>query len=223
MNETFLTVADRGEATFAVRGSQFVGRVAPVDSVDMAEAFVKETRQDHPDATHHVPAYRVRTDPLREYASDDGEPGGSAGKPTLTVLEREELENVVAVVTRYYGGTNLGVGGLARAYGRAVKLGIEAAGITEQQPHEQAVVCVEYDDSGTVRGILESADIGYDADYAEHVTFRVRVPLHRAEALFDRLRSATGGRVDIDTVAESSTDDRASEVDSTDNEQSDER
>ena len=203
MSETYRTVAGRGEAAFEVRGSRFLGRVAPADSVAAAEAALEETRREHPDATHVVPAYRVRTDPLREYASDDGEPGGSAGKPALTVLEREELENVVAVVVRYYGGTNLGVGGLARAYGRAVKLAIEAAGVLEEHPHERVSVGVAYDDSGTVRGILESENVEFEADYAERVVFDVRVVTTESEALFDRLRSATSGRANIEPLGPS--------------------
>ena len=190
----------RGEAAFVVRGSEFVGRVAPAESVAVAEAFVEEVRREHPDATHNVPAYRVRAAPMVESESDDGEPGGSAGKPALTVLEREGVENVVAVVTRYYGGTNLGVGGLARAYGRAVKRALDDAGTVERRPHERAVVTVEYDDSGTVRGIFESAGVEFEADYAESVAFDVRVVTTEREALFDRLRSATSGRADIEPL-----------------------
>ena len=123
-------------------------------------------------------------------------------------MQREDLENVVSVVTRYYGGTNLGVGGLARAYAHAVKLALEAAGIIEQRPHERAVVAVEYDDSGTVRGILESAGVEFEATYAAHVVFRVRVSTAEAETLFDRLRSATSGRARIDAVDETRPNDR---------------
>jgi uncharacterized YigZ family protein len=198
VNETYRTVEARGEAAFEERGSRFVGRVAPVESIAEAETFVEEITTQYADATHNVPAYRVRTDPLREYSNDDGEPGGSAGKPALTVLQREALENVAAVVTRYYGGTNLGVGGLARAYARAVKTAIEDAGVVESRPHETVVVGVEYDDSGLVRGILESAAVEFDARYDEHVEFRVRVPTTDSDDLRDRLLSATSGRADID-------------------------
>jgi uncharacterized YigZ family protein len=216
VDETYRTVTGRGKAAFEVRGSRFIGRVASAESVTAAEEFIGAIEREHTDATHNVPAYRVRADPLREYASDDGEPGGSAGKPALTVLKRENIENVASVVTRYYGGTNLGVGGLARAYGRAVKLALADAGITEQRPHERATVTVEYDDSGTVRGILESSSVEFDADYEAHVAFRVRVPLTEAETLFDRLRSATSGRAEIDTTsthADDRTDDESDDTD----------
>lgn len=200
MTETYRTVAGRGEAVFEERGSRFIGHIAPVESVAAAEEFVAGVEDEYPDATHNVPAYRVRTDPLREYASDDGEPGGSAGKPALTVLEREQLENVVAVVTRYYGGTNLGVGGLARAYGRAVKLALDDAGTAEQRPHERLRLTVDYDDSGTVRGILESSEVDFEAEYGERVVFVVRVPSADDEGLRERLLSATSGRAELESV-----------------------
>jgi uncharacterized YigZ family protein len=200
MSEAYLTVAERARADFEVKGSEFVGHVAPAASVEAAEAFVAEVREAYADATHNVPAYRVPAgdgDMLREWSSDDGEPTGSAGKPALNVLVQRDLRNVVAVVTRYYGGVNLGVGGLARAYARGVSDAVEAAGEVEERPHERFTATVDYDDSGTVRGILESAGPEFDAAYEERVTFEVRVPVDDADGLRDRLRSATGGRVEL--------------------------
>ncbi|AOW79287.1 hypothetical protein HTSR_0077 [Halodesulfurarchaeum formicicum] len=201
MADTYRTVAEVGRAYFEVRGSEFTGHVAPVRSKDAAEAYIEEVRAEFSGATI-IPAYRVRVDSgsgyiLREYQSDSHEPTGSAGKPALNVLVQQELENVVAVVARYYGGTNLGIGGLARAYGRGVKEAVEDAGITERRPEATFDVEVVYDDSGTVRGILESAGVEFDADYEETVSFRVSVPVDEAAALKDRLRSATSGRADI--------------------------
>ena len=209
MTDAYLTVAERATARFEVQGSEFLGHVAPVDTVEAAESFVEEVRGEYADATHNVPAYRVpagepsaRTpgaDPmLREYSSDDGEPTGSAGKPALNVLQQREIRNVAAVVTRYYGGTNLGVGGLARAYSRAVKEGVDAAGVVEERPHRTLVVETEYDDSGTVRGVIESTGVEFDADYGERVRFDLRVPVAEVEALRERLNDATSGRVEID-------------------------
>lgn len=201
-DERFLTVSERGQARFEIRGSEFIGHVAPARTRDAAEAVIEEIRTAYDDATHNVPVYRVRVDSgggyiLREYQSDDGEPTGSAGKPALNVLQQQEIENVVAVVTRYYGGTNLGVGGLARAYSRGVKEALEAAGTTEQRPTERFEVEVEYDDSGTVRGLLESAGVSFDAEYAESVSFAVTVPKADGAELRDQIRSATSGRASI--------------------------
>jgi uncharacterized YigZ family protein len=195
-DDAYLTLADRAEASFTVQGSEFLAHAAPVESVATAEAFIEEIEDAYDDATHNVPAYRVRADPFREYASDDGEPSGSAGKPMLSVLQGQGIQNVCVVVTRYFGGTELGVGGLVRAYSGAVKDVLEAAAIVEERPHEQFSITVDYDDSGTVRGILESEGVDFEADYGETVAFDVRVPVAAAEGLRDRLRSATSGRVD---------------------------
>ena len=209
MTDAYLTVAEHATARFEVRGSEFLGHVAPVDTVEAAESFVEAVRGEYADATHNVPAYRVPAGErserapgsapmLREYSSDDGEPTGSAGKPALNVLQQREIRNVAAVVTRYYGGTNLGVGGLARAYSRAVKDGVDAAGVAEERPHRRLVVETEYDDSGTVRGVIESTGVEFDADYGERVRFELRVPVAEVDALRERLNDATSGRVEIE-------------------------
>ena len=208
MADSFRTVSGPGQARFEVRGSEFVGHVDRADSVEAAEEFVEAVRAEYDDATHNVPAYRVpagEASPntvtevmLREYQSDDGEPTGSSGKPALNVLQQRDLRNVVAVVTRYYGGTNLGVGGLARSYSRAVKEAVDDAGVAEQQPRHRFSVVVDYDDSGTVRGLLEGADCEFDAAYEADVAFEVSTPVDESADLRDRIRSATSGRATID-------------------------
>jgi uncharacterized YigZ family protein len=195
-DDTYRTVAERASAAVEVQGSEFIGHAIPAPNVAEAEAFVDAVSDEYDGATHNVPAYRVRSDPFREYESDNGEPTGSAGKPALNVLQQRDLENVAVVVTRYYGGTNLGVGGLARAYGKAVKDVVDEAGVVERRPHETVVVTVDYDDSGTVRGIVESEGVEFDAAYEERVTFTLRVPVAEADDLRDRIRSATSGRAD---------------------------
>jgi uncharacterized YigZ family protein len=214
VTKTYRTLAGRGEAAFEIRGSEFLGHAAPAPDVERAEAFLGRVREEYADATHNAPAYRVRTDSgpdgassprdgapggmLREYSSDDGEPSGSAGKPMLNVLQGRELENCVVAVTRYYGGTNLGVGGLVRAYSRAVKEAVDDAGVVEERPCERFGAVVDYDDSGTVRGILESAGVEFEASYEDRVRFAIRAPVAEADDLRDRLRSATSGRVELE-------------------------
>ncbi len=197
--DPYRTVGGPGETRFEVRGSEFYGFVDAARDRTAAEAFVERVREEYPDATHVVPAYRVRGSVLRAYADDDGEPSGSAGDPALNVLEQRELENVVAAVVRYYGGTNLGVGGLARAYSRAVADAVDDAGVVTERPQATVRVEVEYDDSGTVRSALESAGVAFEATYEERVVFEVRVPVAERASLLDAIRSATSGRAEIDT------------------------
>ena len=202
---TIRSVADPGQVEFTVRGSRFIGIIAPAIRVDAAECVLEAIRNEYPDATHHVSAYRVPADPaeptgrVREFARDDGEPTGSAGKPALRVLTGQELRNVVAVVVRYYGGTNLGIGGLVSAYTRSVTEAIEAAEIERTVPTRELRVRTTYDDSGTVRGILESSDVTFDAHYDAVVQFIIQMPIDRRERILERLRNATSDRIEFET------------------------
>lgn len=198
-DESYRTIRTRGRAEFDVHGSTFICHASPARTVARAEGFIEEIGAQYEEATHNVPAYRVREgDLMREWSSDVGEPTGSAGKPTLSVLAKRDLQNVAVVVTRYFGGTELGIGGLARAYSRGTNEAVDAAGVVTRRPQERIDVAVSYDDSGTVRGILESRGVEFDAEYAEQAMFEVWVPTVDADELRDSLRSATSGRVEID-------------------------
>lgn len=195
MTDEYTTVSGEGDATFEDRGSEFVGYVAPVTDEDEARRFVEEVREQHTDATHHVPAYRIRDDDtVRGIYDDDGEPSGSAGKPVLELLRGEDVENTVAVVVRYYGGTKLGYGGLVRAYTETAKRALKDAGTQTTVPRAELRVEVGYDDSGTARDVLESEGVPFDAEYEEAVVFAVRPPAEEVDSLKDRLLSATSGR-----------------------------
>ncbi|AWB26551.1 IMPACT family protein [Halococcoides cellulosivorans] len=198
MSETYRTIEGRGEAAFSVAGSEFFGIAEPVETVADAEALHASVREADPDATHHVLAYRVRADPVRRYADGDGEPSGSAGKPALGVLDGEDLLDVAVAIVRHFGGTELGVGGLVKAYSRATREAIADAGVVTRRPHDCLSITCTYDDSGSVRAILDSEGVEFDAEYAERVTFDVRVPSADREALEDRIASATSGRASVE-------------------------
>lgn len=198
MCETYRTVTEVGESQFTVRGSRFIGRIEPARDKPTAESAIQRVREAHPEASHVVTAYRVRADPLREWSTDDGEPRGTAGAPVLNVLAGEQLENVVATVVRYFGGTELGTGGLARAYGAAVKEAVAATQVIDRAPRVDLTVTVGYDDSGRTRSILEAAELAFEADYAADATFRVTVPSHEAAAVRDQVLSVTSGRAALE-------------------------
>ena len=126
--QEYLTPAGFGEAELVEKRSRFIARVWPVPSEAEALACIADMRRQHRDATHNVFAYIIKGGPTR--CSDDGEPQGTSGQPTLNVFQSETIENVCCVVTRHYGGTPLGAGGLVRAYSRAAKLALDKAGIT---------------------------------------------------------------------------------------------
>ena len=119
----------RGEAELVEKRSRFIGQVWRVDSEAEARARIEEVRRQHYDARHHCWCYRIREEGVERY-SDDGEPQGTAGQPMLNVFQRENVTNVVCVVTRYFGGILLGAGGLVRAYTQSAKDALDAAGIS---------------------------------------------------------------------------------------------
>lgn len=201
MSEPIRTVGGPGRAGFTVEGSRFLGHAGPARTVEEADKFINEVEAEHPEATHVVPASRVRAADgsfLTERADDRGEPTGSAGKPVLTVLQRRGLEDVVVAVVRYFGGTELGIGGLSRAYVRAASAAIDDAGVIDRVPTVPVRVRVGYDDSGTARRVLEAEGLDFEADYAGAVTFEAWLPAADRDRIADRLLSATSGRADIE-------------------------
>lgn len=157
----YRTPAARAEHEDLVLGSTFIAVVTPVESVEEAGALVAEQRALHPDATHHCWAYKVDSE-MR--SSDDGEPGGSAGRPMLEVILKRDLDRCAAVVVRYYGGRKLGVGGLARAYGGAVARALDAAGVRDVVDTVAITVKAPFASVDTVLRELQDAEAAFDAD-----------------------------------------------------------
>ncbi|HWP79871.1 MAG TPA: YigZ family protein [Candidatus Acidoferrum sp.] len=129
----YTTIATLGEAGHIDRRSRFLGRAKPVTSEEEAVSFIKSLREAERDASHHCYAYRLRENNLSRH-SDDGEPQGTAGLPIMDVLAKGELTDLAVVVTRWFGGTLLGTGGLVRAYTRAAKEAVTAGGVAVMTP-----------------------------------------------------------------------------------------
>jgi len=134
-----------------IKGSRFIGMLAPAGSEEAAMEVIERIRAAHPSATHWVYAWRI--DPERTRSTDDGEPSGTAGRPLADRLKGHELEAVVLVVVRYYGGTKLGTGGLVRAYGAAASAVIDAAEVVEIDRRTTVVVTVRPKLEGPIRGV----------------------------------------------------------------------
>lgn len=182
-----------------IRGSRFFASLERADDPGQAMAFVELLREEFPDATHHCFAWRCGPGGEQVRHSDDGEPNGTAGRPILQEIEGRGLTNVVAVVTRYYGGTKLGTGGLVRAYGEAAAAALDKAGIQEEPVVEVLELRHGYDDTGAVKGVLTAFDAKIlSADYGTEVELRIAVPVEHADAVKIALRDATQGRLDLD-------------------------
>lgn len=183
-----------------VQGSRFVAVAAPVASVEEATALLDELRAAHPDASHHVWAYRVGE---AQRFSDDGEPGGTAGRPVLEVVLKRDLDFVAVVVVRYFGGRKLGAGGLARAYGAAAARALDAAGEQVVVDLARLRVTASFADADVVLRTLDAeADVargeaGYDA---AGLVLEVTLPETDIPELAERLREVTRGAASIERV-----------------------
>ena len=190
----YRTVAGNAVAETEVKRSRFLCRIERVDSEKVARTVVERARKEHWDARHHCSAFVLGPDGAVQRSSDDGEPSGTAGAPMLEVLRGREVSDVVAVVTRWFGGTLLGAGGLVRAYGDAVRAGLDAAGVHERVLAALFDVDVSHAAAGRLESDLRARGVDVqDATYAERVTVRVAVdPATDLDALLAEL---TGGTV----------------------------
>jgi len=165
------------------RNSRFVATLAPVVTVEAAKAFVARVRSEFADASHNVPAYLVgHGSSVIAHCSDDGEPSGTAGRPALAVLQGSGLGDVAVVVTRYFGGTKLGPGGLVRAYGDAVRRVVALAELAHRVPVHTALIALPYGLFEQARLLLVAhAGVLLAQDFAAEVTLTVRLPVARLD------------------------------------------
>lgn len=173
---SYLTLARNGQAEIEAKRSRFLCTLERVEDEAAARAVVDRLRREHWDARHHCSAFVLGPSGVVERSSDDGEPAGTAGAPMLEVLRGREVSDVVAVVTRWFGGTLLGSGGLVRAYGDAVRAGLDATGTLRRELLHELTLDVEHADAGRVETELRTRGIAIlDTTYAAHVSFLVGV------------------------------------------------
>jgi len=194
--------AHAGQGLVEAKGSRFYARAAPAADEGAVRAVLDAARTEHPAANHHTYAYRLGPDGTTSRYSDDGEPGGTAGRPIMDALLHAGLVDAVVVVSRIFGGVLLGSGGLARAYGGAAVAAVRAAGVTVMRPHLRLDIAVAYDLLGAIEQELRRADLHpLDAVYAANVNVAVLVPVADVPALRARLADVTAGRARV-TVAD---------------------
>ena len=199
--DRYLIAPGGPEVEVKIKGSRFLGRIFPAADLDEAQRHLAAVRQEHYSATHHC--WAVRTvgpdDPETRY-DDDGEPSGTAGVPILQQLERADWHLALCVVTRYYGGTKLGTGGLAKAYGQAAAAAMEAVKPRVRYRSRRLVFSVPFDDLGTVETLIaksNAAVLEVDRQFGERPAFTLTLKASRAEAVEKALIEATAGRVHV--------------------------
>jgi uncharacterized YigZ family protein len=190
---SYLTVARTAEADLEVKRSRFRCHVERVADEDAARAVVERIRKQHWDARHHCSAFVLGPDGALQRSNDDGEPSGTAGAPMLEVLRGREVSDVVAVVTRWFGGVLLGAGGLVRAYGDAVRLGLDEAGVRRRVLMQRYDVLADHADAGRLESDLRARDVSVlGVDYAAQATLHLAVPDAAAPGFPALLAELTG-------------------------------
>lgn len=195
--DIYKTVAGESETLIIEKKSKFYSHVKPVDNEADALAYLNEMRSRYGDATHNVYAYVIDENNIFRY-SDDGEPSGTAGMPVLDTIRKSGIVDVVVVVTRYFGGTLLGTGGLVHTYGASARKGLEESGVIIRSMNDIVSARVGYDLIGKIQYKLSSD--GYvteDTIYEDDVTFLICSPQDKTERLMKELTDITNGRAQL--------------------------
>ncbi|MGW1410422.1 YigZ family protein [Streptomyces sp. NPDC002403] len=203
MQEQYRTVARAGVHETEINRSRFICALAPAATEEEAQDFVARVRREHPTATHNCFAYVIGADASVQKASDDGEPGGTAGVPMLQMLTRREMRYVVAVVTRYYGGVKLGAGGLIRAYGGVVGEALDELGTVTRRRFRLATITVGHQRAGKLENDLRATGRTVrEVRYAEAVVIEIGLPDSDVESFRGWLADATAGEAGLELGGE---------------------
>lgn len=184
-----------GTGEIIEKKSRFIASVAPVENEQEAAVFIEGVKKKYYDARHNCSAFIIGKNKELKRCSDDGEPSGTAGKPILEVLMGAGLTNTAIVVTRYFGGTLLGTGGLVRAYTQAAQAGLKDAGIGTMCYGAKISIRTDYADLGRIQYLLGNKEIPIkDSAYTDKVELMIQIPMENAEELIRELTENTCGR-----------------------------
>lgn len=197
--DSYRVLLEGGEGEYVEKKSRFIATVRKCESEKEAAAFIEEMKKKYWDARHNCSAFVIGARGELTRCSDDGEPGGTAGRPMLEVLLGEGIRNIGVVVTRYFGGVLLGTGGLVRAYTQAVKAGLQNCSTGRMRYGWEVEVGTDYNSIGKILYLLGNAGIEpLESNYTDVVSLRLLVPAEEAERLKKEMTEATSGRVSFE-------------------------
>lgn len=199
MTEMYKILYRGGEGELVEKKSRFIATTRPVETEAEAMAFIEEMRKKYWDARHHCSAYVIGERGQTARCSDDGEPAQTAGRPMLDVLMGAEVRNICVVVTRYFGGTLLGTGGLVRAYSGAVQEGLKASVILEKHLGRKYVITTDYNGIGKIQYVAAQMGVTVlDTQYTDQVVLEIMVSVSQAGQFVKQVTEKTGGRAAIE-------------------------
>ncbi|MCZ7543606.1 MAG: YigZ family protein [Anaerolineae bacterium] len=179
--------------------SRFIATIGPADTVESAQAFIQAIREEFADASHNVYAYKIGYGAsVTESTTDDGEPSGTAGRPALAVLHGADIGDVVIVITRYFGGTKLGTGGLVRAYSGMVRAALDALPVTEKVEKRSVMFTTPYNLYERARHLIARHDGEVESeDFGAEVDLVLTLPVAEIEPFAAAMRELSAGRVEV--------------------------
>ncbi|WMJ86338.1 YigZ family protein [Anaerocolumna sp. MB42-C2] len=203
MNKPFRTVYTGGTGEITEKKSRFIASVAPVLSEDDALEFIEQIKKKYWDARHNCYAYVIGQNDDIQRCSDDGEPSKTAGRPILDVLLGEEIHNTIIVVTRYFGGTLLGTGGLVRAYQSAAKEGLSCCNIIEKIKGQRVTVTTDYNGNGKIQYLISQSGIPIlDTEFTNMVKITIVIPNDIFADFIKKTIEVTNGKAQITDACE---------------------
>ena len=196
--QPYKTVLQRSEGEIVEKKSRFIAQVFPVETEEEAAKIIEETKKKYWDARHHCYAFVLGAGGEISRCSDDGEPSGTAGRPILEVITGRGLCNILIIVTRYFGGTLLGTGGLVRAYSLAAQTGIDAGRVITKEVGIRLTVDTDYNGVGKLQYVAAQLDVGIlDTVYTEQVQMVFLVPDEQCDRLIKEITEVTAGQAGI--------------------------
>ncbi len=196
--QSYVTIYQGGQGEIVEKKSRFIAQVFPVETEEEAAGIIEETKKKYWDARHNCYAFVLGAGGEVSRCSDDGEPSGTAGRPILEVIAGRGLRNVLVIVTRYFGGTLLGTGGLVRAYSAATQAGIDASQVITKEVGYRLTVDTDYAGVGKLQYVAAQQDVGIlDTVYGEQVQMILLAPAAQCDKLICEITEATAGQTKI--------------------------
>jgi len=203
MADSYKILYEGGEAEIEVKKSRFIATTRPVKTEEEAVAFIAEMKKKYWDSRHNCSAFTIGMNHELTRCSDDGEPAQTAGRPMLDVLLGEDIHNMCVVVTRYFGGTLLGTGGLVRAYSGATKAGLEASLVIIKKHGQKLTIETDYTGLGKIQYILGQRGLTIlNSIYTDKVVLEVLLPEDDIKPVMDEIREGTNGQAVMELLEE---------------------
>lgn len=201
-SKNYLTPGKAVRQWFNVKKSRFIASLFHVESDEEVQRYLESVAAEFPDATHHAYAFRIGMgSDMSERAFDDREPAGSAGPPMLQTLQGNKVSDALIIGTRYFGGTKLGIGGLARAYRECARVCLENTVLKVREPVQLYRLAISYEDFGAVNRLLESKNgLIHKADYGQEIKVVIEIPSRLNHSFIDGFKTVTRGRGKLEKI-----------------------